>query len=129
MEQNPFFQTFIADFLQNYGEDSKQGNSITNLTGTPTHNVSIIQDLNRMSMFAGALTGTFTLTSSVLTPPVKQEIKQINGGPSIVFPGVLFVDNNGTLTTIRQNNDGTFTLPNATITSGFYRFLGASWRF
>lgn len=116
----------VDKFNQEYDSGNLKNPNITNLSGTPNFSGNY-QELGLLTAFNGSMYGTFTLASSVLTPPVIVKLYDINGGDSITKPGVLFVDNNGTLTTVKQNNDGTFTLPDANLTGGYYRYTGFVW--
>lgn len=95
---------------------------ITNLTGGPFKGVYAIFD--RFVLFAGYATGNITLASSVLSPPEPLKLRNVNSADQILYHTILEVNNNGTGTTVLQSNDGTFNLPNATITGGKYSFFG-----
>jgi hypothetical protein len=125
-EEDKATEVFMERMLFDLDSGNLKNPNITNLSGTPNFTGNY-QKLGLLTAFNGVMYGTFTLASSVLTPPVIIKLYDINGGSSITKAGVLFVDNNGTLTTVKQNNDGTFTLPNGTITTGYYRYTGFVW--
>lgn len=95
---------------------------ITNLSAGQFKGIYTIFD--RFILFAAYHTGTFNLASSVLSLPEKIQLRNVNSADQILFHTLLEVNNNGTGSTVLQNNDGTFNLPNATITNGKYSFFG-----
>jgi hypothetical protein len=119
-------EIFVGKFNQNYDNGIYKNPAISNVSGTSNFTGNF-QEVGLLTFFTGSMYGTFTLASSVLTPPSIIKLYNMNGGSSINKSGVIFIDNNGTLTTVTQNNDGTFTLPNGTITAGYYRYTGFVW--
>lgn len=95
---------------------------ITNLTGGPFKGIYTVFD--RFVLFAGFATGNITLASSVLHIPEPITLRNVNSVNQILYHTLLEVNNNGTASTVLQNNNGTFSLPNATITGGKYSFFG-----
>lgn len=113
---------------RNFGAD-KWTPSITNLSG----NYKLrghIQRVGRILHFAVLIEadgGSFTLASSVLTPPIKPFKRTVNGvADTVVFKGVA-VHNGAATTTISQNSDGTFNLTNETRTGTNSWITGHYW--
>lgn len=112
----------------NFGADSFSV-SISNITGDYKLRGQI-QKVGRILHFAVLIEstgGSFTLSSSILRPPVKSFKRTVNGSPNTtVFKGVCY-QNGATFTTIPQNNDGTFTLTNETRTGTNTWITGYYW--
>ena len=113
---------------KNFGAD-KFNPTITNLTGD-YNLIGSLQRVGRVLYFSILIEGkggSFTLSSSVLSPPVKPFKRTVNGvANSCVFKGVCF-QNGAATSTIMQNNDGTFTLTNETRTGQSTWITGYYW--
>lgn len=113
---------------RNFGADKFVPN-ITNLTGDYKLR-GHIQRVGRILHFAVLIEadgGSFTLTSSVLSPPIKPYLRTINSvADTTVFKG-LCVQNGAATSTIMQNSDGTFSLTNETRTGTNTWITGYYW--
>lgn len=89
-----------------------------------------VQRVGRILHFAVLIEangGAFTLASSVLSPPVKSFKRTVNSvADTTVFKGICF-QNGAALTTIAQNDDGTFNLVNETRTGTNTWITGYYW--
>ena len=103
--------------------------SITNLTGDYKLR-GHVQRIGRVIHFAVLIEangGSFTLASSVLSPPIKPYKRTVNSvADTTVFRGVCY-QSGAALSTIIQNNDGTFSLTNETRTGNNTWITGHYW--
>lgn len=103
--------------------------NITNLSGNYILR-GHVQRVGRILHFAVLIEadgGAFTTASSVLSPPVKSFKRTVNSvADTTVFKGICF-QNGAALTTIAQNDDGTFNLVNETRTGTSTWITGYYW--
>lgn len=113
---------------KSFGSD-KFAPLITNLSGSYLLRGQL-QRIGRVLHFAiliEANGGSFTLASSVLTPPVKPYKRTVNGvADTVVFRGSC-IQSGAANTVIVQNTDGTFTLTNETRTGLNTWITGHYW--
>lgn len=114
--------------IQNFGS-LKFSPSITNLSGDYVLHGQI-QRVGRILHFSVLIEGdggSFTLASSVLSPPVKSFKRTVNSVSNVtVFKGICF-QNGAALTTIAQNDNGSFNLVNETRTGTSTWITGYYW--
>lgn len=95
--------------------------NISNLSGT--HNAfGKLQRIGGILFFGIVLDGTSTTASSVLTLPITPYMRDFGSGLEIVQRGILY-----DTAIVAQNDNGTFTLADATTTTNQRRITGFYW--
>jgi hypothetical protein len=114
--------------LQNFGGD-KFSPRITNLSGDYylRGNIQKVGKILHFAVLIEANGGSFTLASSVLSPPIKPYRRTVGGvADTTVFKGMVY-QMGAANTWIPQNSDGTFTLINETRTGTNTWITGHIW--
>lgn len=114
--------------FRNFGAE-KWAPTITNLSGDYIlrGHIQRVGRILHFSVLIEANGGSFTLASSVLSPPVKPYKRTVASvADTVVFKGVCF-QNGAATSTIMQNADGTFNLTNETRTGANTWITGYYW--